>query len=107
MRIPLGDPAEVRVHLRVFVLLNHTKEIIMRHRKIIFSVLCLLLVGLLLSGCVNPFADRSVDLSAYEKTIQEKIPEDLPWRGRTQVSHIAGRFFTIWATREAKDYWSG
>lgn len=49
----------------------------MRHRKMIFSVLCLLLVGLLLSGCVNPFADRSVDLSAYEKTIQEKIPEDL------------------------------
>ena len=25
----------------------------------------------------------------------------------TQVSHIAGRFFTIWATREAQEYWSG
>ena len=25
----------------------------------------------------------------------------------TQVSHIAGRFFTIWATREAHEYWSG
>ena len=23
-------------------------------------------------------------------------------RGRTQVSHIAGRFFTVWATREAQ-----
>ena len=23
-------------------------------------------------------------------------------RGRTQVSHIAGRFFTFWATREAQ-----
>ena len=28
-------------------------------------------------------------------------------RDRTQVSHIAGRFFTSWATREAEEYWSG
>ena len=25
-------------------------------------------------------------------------------KDRTQVSHIAGRFFTIWATREAQSY---
>ena len=28
-------------------------------------------------------------------------------RDWTQVSYIAGRFFTIWATREAQEYWSG
>ena len=28
-------------------------------------------------------------------------------RDWTQVSHIAGRFFTTWATREAQEYWSG
>ena len=28
-------------------------------------------------------------------------------RDRTQVSHIAGRFFTSWATREVQEYWSG
>ena len=28
-------------------------------------------------------------------------------RDITQVSHIAGRFFTSWATREAQEYWSG
>ena len=28
-------------------------------------------------------------------------------RDQTQVSHIAGGFFTIWATREALEYWSG
>ena len=28
-------------------------------------------------------------------------------RERTQVSHIAGEFFTIWITREAQEYWSG
>ena len=27
-------------------------------------------------------------------------------RDRTQVSCIAGRFFTVWATREAQDYWN-
>ena len=28
-------------------------------------------------------------------------------RDPTQVSHIAGRFFTSWATSEAQEYWSG
>ena len=28
-------------------------------------------------------------------------------RDWTQVSHIAGRLFTLWATREAQEYWSG
>ena len=28
-------------------------------------------------------------------------------RDKTQVSHIAGRFFTSWATKEAQEYWSG
>ena len=30
-----------------------------------------------------------------------------PPRDQTQVSHIAGGFFISWATREAKEYWSG
>jgi len=28
-------------------------------------------------------------------------------RDQTQVSLLAGRFFTSWATREAQEYWSG
>ena len=28
-------------------------------------------------------------------------------RDGTQVSHIAGGFFTSWAAREAQEYWSG
>ena len=28
-------------------------------------------------------------------------------RGQTQVSRIAARFFTSWAMREAREYWSG
>ena len=27
-------------------------------------------------------------------------------KDRTQVSHIAGKFFTSWATREAQEFWS-
>ena len=35
-------------------------------------------------------------------------PGDLPNPGiETQVSHIAGRFFTDWAAREPQEYWSG
>ena len=28
-------------------------------------------------------------------------------RDQTQVSRTAGKFFTSWATREAREYWSG
>ena len=28
-------------------------------------------------------------------------------RDQTQVSHIAGRFFTSWTTMEVQEYWSG
>ena len=28
-------------------------------------------------------------------------------RNQTQISHIAGRFFTSWATRKAQEYWNG
>ena len=28
-------------------------------------------------------------------------------RDWTQVSHVVGRFFTSWTTREAQEYWSG
>ena len=30
-----------------------------------------------------------------------------PTQGRTQVSPMAGGFFTDWATRKAQEYWSG
>ena len=28
-------------------------------------------------------------------------------RDRTQVSHMAGKFFTSWATKETQEYWRG
>ena len=29
------------------------------------------------------------------------------WEHRTQVSHTAGKFFTSWATQDAKEHWGG
>ena len=49
-------------------------------------------------------------------TVQARILEWLAFpfskassqlRDRTQVSHIAGGFFTNWATSGAQEYWSG
>ena len=37
----------------------------------------------------------------------EAVPFPSQPRGWTQVSCNVGRFFTIWATREAQEYWNG
>ena len=34
------------------------------------------------------------------------LQEIIPPRDQTQVSHIAGEFFTVSVTREAHEYWS-
>ena len=48
--------------------------------------------------------------------LQARLPEGVAFpfskgssqfKNQTQVSHIAGGFFTTWATREAQEYWSG
>ena len=52
----------------------------------------------------------------YHGILQARILEWVPFpfsrgssqpRDRTQVSCIAGRFFTSWTTKEAQEYWSG
>ena len=45
---------------------------------------------------------RILERVAFPFTRGASQPKD-----RTQVSRIAGRFFTSWATREAQEYWSG
>ena len=46
--------------------------------------------------------DFSLPGSSIHRILQARI---LEWvaipRGQTQISHIAGGFFTVWATREA------
>jgi len=45
---------------------------------------------------------RILEWVAFPFSRESSQPRD--W---TQVSHIAGGFFTSWATREAQEYWSG
>ena len=45
---------------------------------------------------------RILELVAFPFSRGSSQPKD-----QTQVSRIAGRFFTSWATREAQEYWSG
>ena len=45
---------------------------------------------------------RVLDWVAFPFSRGSSQPRD--W---TQVSHIIGRFFTSWATREAQENWSG
>ena len=63
----------------------------------------------------NP-TDCSLPVSSVHGILQARILEwvAVPFcrgfsqpRDWTQVSHIVGRFFIIWATREAQEYWSG
>ena len=43
-------------------------------------------------------------LEWVSKPSSKGSPQPRDW---TQVSHIAGRFFTIWVIREAQEYWVG
>ena len=59
---------------------------------------------------VTPWTIQSMEFSRPEYCSGEPFssPGDLPKpRDRTQVSLIAGGFFTGWATKEAQEYWSG
>ena len=45
---------------------------------------------------------RILELAAFPFSRGSSQPMD-----QTQVSRIAGRFLTSWATRETQEYWSG
>ena len=47
------------------------------------------------------FQARILEWVAKPSSRESSHPTD-----QTQVSHIAGGFFTIWATREPQEYWS-
>ena len=60
--------------------------------------------------------DCSLPGSSVHEILQTRIQEwvAIPFSRRssqprdwTQVSHIVGKFFTVWATMEAQEYWTG
>ena len=65
-----------------------------------------------LLSCVQLFGTHGI-FSPWNSPGQNTIMGTFPFsrgysqpRDRTQVSRIAGGFFTNWATREAQEYWS-
>ena len=52
--------------------------------------------------CDRILQDRILDWAAFSFSKASSQP-----RNWILVSHIASRFFTSWATREAQEYWSG
>ena len=77
--------------------------------------MCLCLVTHSCPTLCDP-TDSSLPGSSVHGILQARIPEWIAVlssrgssqpRDQTQVSLIAGRFFTIWATRETQEYWRG
>ena len=104
-RVLVVSPSFISFHLRVWILPN--------------SSLCAVCCAQLLSHVqlfVTPWTVAARLLCPWGFFKQERILEWVAMsssrgsshpRDRTQVSWIEGGFLTIWATREAQEYWSG
>ena len=57
-----------------------------------------------LHGLLSPWNSPGQNTGVGSLSLLQGI---LATQDQTQVSHIAGRFFTSWVTREAQEYWSG
>ena len=69
----------------------------------IYPVLCL--VAQLCPTLCNPMdCSPPVSTVAWAAMSSSKVSSEP--RDQTHVSHISGRFFTVWATREAQEYWN-
>ena len=54
------------------------------------------------SSAMGILQARILEWVVFPSSRESSQPRD--W---IQVSHVAGGFFTVWATREAHEYWSG
>ena len=59
------------------------------------------------TACQTPLSTGILQATILEWVAMPSSRGSSQPRDLTQVSHIAGGFFTIWATREAKEYWNG
>ena len=55
-------------------------------------------------GLYSPWNSPGQNTGVGNHSLHQGIFPTQDW---TQVSHIAGGFFTIWVTREAQEYWNG
>ena len=57
-------------------------------------------------ACQVPLSTRTLQARILEWDAMPTSRGSFQPRDQTQVTHIAGGFFTIWATRKAQEYWS-
>ena len=55
-------------------------------------------------GLYSPWNSPGQNIGGGSRSLLQGI---FPTQDQTQVSYIAGRLLTSWATREAQEYWSG
>ena len=73
-----------------------------------YSLSCVLLfVTSWTVACQAPLSMGILQARILEWVAMSSSGESSQPRGWTQVSHIEGGFFTIWANREVQEYWSG
>ena len=87
-----------------------------RRKPISYSKCCMLCLVTQSRPTLCSLTDCRLPGSSVHRILQARIQEWVAMpssrgsshpRDWTQVSHIADRFFTIWATREAREYWCG
>ena len=83
----------------VLVLLTHVLCLVAQSCQLFATPRTVAQQATLFMGILQP---RILEWFALPSSRGSSQPRD--W---IQVSSIAGRFFTVWATREAQEYWSG
>ena len=58
-------------------------------------------------ACLAPLSMVILQASILERMAMPSSRVSSQPRDQTQVTHIAGRFFNVWATRETQEYWNG
>ena len=88
-------PSRIRPYLPTYFCLSS-----IYHMKVKVAQLCLTLCDPMDYTVHGILQARILEWVAFSRESSQP-------RGRTQVSHTAGGFFTSQATREAQEYWSG
>ena len=61
-----------------------------------------------MDGNLSDYSDHGISQARMLEWVAIFFSRGSSWpRDQTQVSCIAGKFFTIWATREIQEYWNG
>ena len=82
---------------------NTSNSVLVKSESCSLSDLYSLCIGCVVSDLYGPWNSPSQNTGVSSLSLLKGFSQP---RDQTQVSHIAGGFFTNWATREAQEYWS-